>query len=63
MLFEYVLFDTKTKKQFCTALMSHLDADAKNDRLRAVGRSQRWILKKDLPEDTDKSLIGLGVWK
>jgi len=62
-VFQFTLYDPKTRKQFCDAMMSHQQADAKNEQLRAQGRPQRWILKKDIPEDSDKSLIGLGVWK
>lgn len=60
---EYTLYDTKTKKVFCDRMLSHVDADNRNAAFRAEGRTQRWVLKKDLPRDADKSLVGLGVWK
>jgi hypothetical protein len=62
-MFPYTLYDPKTKKQFCDRVMTDFEADKRNADLRAMGRTQRWILKKDIPEDADKSLIGLGVWK
>jgi len=58
----YTLYDPKTGKQFCDAKMTGNQADFKNDDLRSKGRSQRWLLKENVPATADRSLIGLGVW-
>jgi hypothetical protein len=62
-MIRYTLYDPKAKKQFCDRIMSHFEADIKNDMLRTKGRTQRWMVKEDVPQDADTSLIGLGVWK
>ncbi|MCY3018131.1 MAG: hypothetical protein NTW87_03745 [Planctomycetota bacterium] len=62
-MFQFTLYDPKTKKQFCGKMMTPVEAEIRNDQLRQQGRSQRWVPKEELPEDTDKSLIGLGIWK
>jgi hypothetical protein len=57
------MYDPKSKRQFCDRLMSHFEADMRNDQFRMKGRSTRWIPKEDIPKDADDSLVGLGVWK
>lgn len=57
---KFVLYDSKSNRHICSGLLSHFQADRKNDDFRAKGRSTRWIPEDYLPENVDRSLIGLG---